>query len=211
MNRRTLLGLLGSGTAVGVAGCVNVPEPLRSTPTVTDGLQRRVAIIDQNAVPDGHGVRIRAELLDRRITGESTATVRLTTTNEGEPRELSVGTGGCVLLNRERQGSDPAGLWLRRRAGMDQSDDVGPRWVATDLPASPGGFGGYGCAARTYASGESVATDYAVLHDGRVDGYLSSDEYRFEAAVTVGEPSPDSDGSTESFTWGFSMRVKDPD
>ena len=63
---------------------------------------------------------------------------------------------------------------------------------------------------RADLPGESVATDYAVLHDGRVDGYLPPGEYRFEEAVSV-RPSDAETVDAVSFTWGFSLAVEDPE
>lgn len=183
------------------------PEP---SETVAEGVQRTVSIAGQDSVRSDRRIAIEAEVRDPTVSGSGTAEVRITTTNRGVERALSVSTDGCAILNRSDQGSSPEGLWLRRVSDGTRTERSGRRWVADDLPESPGGFGGYGCSRERYGSGDAVATDYAVFHDGRVDGYLTPGEYRFETEVRVWESGDSESSSPASFEWGFSLALDDP-
>lgn len=205
MDRRTLLASLGGAGVAGLAGCQR-PQGIGSD----DDGRRRVTLASQDTVPDAHEVSIVVEMLDRDITPDRTAKLRLTVTNEGSSRALSAGEGTCHLFNRNRGGSDdPAGLWLYRPAVAEGIDRAGDRWVEDRRPSDPRGFPAYACSTRQYASGESVATEYDVWDDYRVEGYLEPGTYRWAVDVDI-QADPDAaeaGTSGATVTWGFSLAV----
>ena len=232
MKRRDALAALGSVTTAGFAGClVGVDPPASrgttdSEPTSTESttsslpatevagdLQRRVGLAGQDAVPDEYGVRIEAEVLRGLVTDEETARVRITTTNEGPERRLSVGPDMCNILNRNRGASDdPRGLWLHEADSTEYIERDGDRWVAERADDEPRGYPAYGCGLREYDAGESVNTEYVLWDDYRVEGYLEPGTYRWEETVRVSTNATTGTGedSGESFAWGFSLRVEKP-
>lgn len=206
MDRRTLLATLGSGGVVGLAGCQRLHE-VRSD----DGGRRRVTLASQDAVPETHEVSIDVEVLEGTITPDGPARLRLTVTNEGASRALSPGEGMCHSFDRNRGGSDdPAGLWLYRPTEAEGIDRRGDGWVADRPRSEPRGFPAYACSSRQYASGESVATEYEVWDDYRVEGYLEPGTYRWEEDVQI-QADPDAAGTETrgaTVTWGFSLAVE---
>ncbi len=212
MQRRSLLSTLGAAGVAGLAGCLAGGN--------SGSHQRRVSVADQDSLVDDHAVRIAPEVLEPEITDEHTARVEITTTNEGPKRALSVDTGDCAPFNRGERGSDdPPGLWLHdpnRAGGIDRDD---PRWVR-DAPADRNrGFDAYGCSLRVYEPGESVATEYVVWDDYRVDGYLDPGTYRWETDVEIysmdavevqtGSTARRDGDPDASVTWGFSLAIED--
>ncbi|MDX1747120.1 MAG: hypothetical protein R3324_14375, partial [Halobacteriales archaeon] len=184
MRRRPLLCAIAGGTLAGLGGCVSAPTPgsepqgKSASPTPPPGLQRRVSIAEEDPVPEGYDVHVVARLLEATITDEHTARIRITVTNEGPEREIAVSTGGCALLNRYGQSSRPRGVWLARGEDLGYVSENGPEWIAE--PPEDGGFPDYGCAVRTFATGESVSVEYAVYDDARAGGYLPRGRYWFE-------------------------------
>lgn len=214
MNRRALIRLLVGGGITATCGCLNRTDlSPRSNQTVREGLQRRVSVIGRDSVPDKYQFRIKAELLRSTITGSQTAKIRITTINGESEKQLSISAENCALFNRKSQGSLPEGLWLRPVGERIDSSDEKSKWIARNLPESPGGFGGYGCPQRSFDKGESIHTDYIILHDGRVNGYLEPGQYRFEEEVEMTEKdSKNRDTATStSLTWGFSLEITHPD
>ena len=207
MDRRSLLTSLGGAGAVVLAGC----RRLRQVRSEDDG-RRRVRLGGQDAVPETHEVSIGVEVLERAITPDRTARLRLTVANEGASRALSAGEGTCHLFDRDRGGSDdPAGLWLYRPAAAEGIERRGHRWVEDRPRSEPRGFPAYACSSRQYASGESVATEYEVWDDYRVEGYLEPGAYRWEEAVQI-QADPDAAGTETSgatVTWGFSLTAEE--
>lgn len=205
MNRRRYLAAVA---AAPLAGCLDrIGAAGRSPRTVPDAAQRIVRLAAADEAP-ADGVTIEVAVVEPAVTPDHPARVTVTTTNEGRERDLSVAPGRCCLFNRSGGASDPAGLWLHRRARSEGIDREGDRWTR-DAPADTGrAFYMYGCLPRTFAAGESVATEYAVWDDYRADGYYEPGRYRVAEPVTVGEP--DGNGPIATFDWGFSVRVERP-
>ena len=63
-----------------------------------------------------------------------------------------------------------------------------------------------------YASGESKQTNYAILHDGRTDGYLNPGTYRWkeETRIAPKQSQTTESDAQETITWGFSLTVENP-
>lgn len=224
--RRQALRYLGTVGVTAIAGCVNLgrgtnptqtSDPTSSNPPASsvegDSVQRRISLAEQDTVPDEHALSINVELLRSRVTASETSKLRVTFTNEGDPWGLAINDGKCHIFNRGHGGSvQPEGLWLHwpnarieRKAGQ---------WTRDRNPDESRLFSGYGCGAGRIERGESIQTEYAVWDDYRVEGYMEPDTYRFERNVTV--YTTEQDGGQEdweqdsTFTWGFSLTVKEP-
>ena len=220
MNRRQLCGGICAGAAILVAGCTGTnggQDPSSETdtesePTPPSGdVQRRVTLAEQDSAPDQTAIELTAEVTQPWITTEKTALVRISTTNRGSERALSVGESRCAIFNRNQKGSDkPAGLWLHRQP-EETPTRVEDKWVADKPAGEARGQALYYCPPRTYESGETVSTTYQVWHDYREDGYLDPGEYRWEQGIKVWDD-PEADGSPdpgEKFSWGFTLRVSE--
>lgn len=205
MNRRALLGGLGTLGATGLSGCVRFPAPSWSehaSPAST------VSLNAQDTVPDRYDIDIDVEVVQADFTDDSPAVIRVTTTNHGDPLKLSIGTGYCSIFNRRGGGSDdPPGLWLHRPGSLGSDREDG-RWVADRPPGEPRGFPDVGCTMQTYRGGESVSSTYQVWDDYRKRGYLVPGTYRWEETVRFSDASSETDSGEESFEWGFSMTLK---
>lgn len=226
MHRRTVLIGTGGALAGALAGCTSStdgseppapPDNASTTPTATstrstEGTrQRTVALESQDEVPDSHRVSIDLEVLEPAITTAHTARIRLTVTNEGPARSLSVGADNCNLFNRDYAGSDdPAGLWLYQPEQTEYLDRKGEQWVPDRPQSEPRAYPMYGCLPRSYESGESVHTEYVVWDDYRVDGYLQPTTYRWEEEIEIWEErnARDTDQPSATFTWGFSLSIE---
>lgn len=174
-------------------------------------MQRRLSLASQDSIDAEHDLDVQAELVDAVVTDADTARVRVTTTNVGPRRALSVGTDGCDAFDRGLGASRPEGLWLYRADATDSIDRQGDRWEP-DVPAGrPRGFGGYACPARVYATDESVTTEYEVWDDYRVRGYLDPGVYRWATDVRVwADPAAEaSDPPSETVRWGFAVQVSE--
>ena len=213
VRRRTLLAALGSGTAT-LSGC----SALAPGGDAGD-LERRVSLAASDALPDEHALRIDATVTRPAVTAENPAQLRIAVTNAGPRRALSVGTDGCALFNRGEGGSDePPGLWLHRPARAATIERARPRWVRAESDR-PRMFDAYGCLLRVFDAGESLARDYVVWDDYRVEGYLEPGTYRWETTVEsyeiddvrrdAGEraASPTGDPSA-TLSWGFALTVE---
>ncbi len=140
MQRRDLLATLGGIGAVGLAGCLN-------RGTAGTARSRHVSIVNQDSIAEDHEIRIHAEVLESTITDAHPATLRISTTNEGPKRAISVRAGRCDLFNRGRGGSDePRGLWLYRAESTDSMDQKGNRWMPDRSPDQHRAYATYGCA-----------------------------------------------------------------
>lgn len=219
MNRRRFLGAVAGSLTT---GCLGSPSPSRYDSTSFDAastppprptestLQRIVTVESQDAVPGEHEIEIVVEMLEAEITDDHTARLRVTATNEGAPRGISIGAGGCNPFNRWDGGSDdPPGLWIfvpDRAASIPRNGD---RW-SPDLDRLR--FPDYGCTWRDYASGESLANEYVVWDDPSVFGYLVPNTYRYERPVSVAPLAAEREAheATAEFTWGFDLRVEGP-
>lgn len=214
MERRTYLAALSASSLAGCLGQLGASglssggTPFDDPP---DDVQRLVALESVDDDGAGHDVQIDAEVVESSVTADHPARVRVTTTNEGRKRDVSVTRGQCCLFNRSAGASDPAGLWLHRVGSADHVERDGDRWTR-DAPVDQHRvYAAYGCLARTYESGESVTNEYYVWDDYRVEGYFPPGTYRFAEPVTVSEPGTGSeDGPIATFTWGFSVRVERP-
>ncbi|MFB6132246.1 MAG: hypothetical protein ABEJ44_02425 [Halanaeroarchaeum sp.] len=208
MNRRTLLATLGTAAVGGLAGCLGGDADAKPR------YAREISLVRQNAVPDGHEVTIEVELLASQVTPGQTARLRITTTNEGPKRAISIGDDDCGLINRSKGGSDaPPGLWLHDPDHTKYLDRNGNRWQADRPTDDPRGYSAYGCMRRTYEAGESLVNEYVLWDDYRIEGYMTPGTYRWEERVSVAETTNDfpEDDRLSSFTWGFSLRVDVPD
>lgn len=211
MQRRRLLVALGAG----LGGCLGSTRPRTATETTSvGGLDRRVSIVDQDAVPEAHRLRIEAEMLAATITLDHTARLRLTTTNTGQRRALSVGAGRCGLLNRNRGVSDdPTGLVLYRPGKAEHFDRRPGRWER-DLPQDRAhGYNGYACQPVTYESGESLSNEYLLFDDYRTAEYLQPDTYHWVVPVEIyDDPNADPGAPPDTrFSWGFTLAVEELD
>jgi len=209
MKRRTLLTTLAGGTVAGLGGHLLAGA-------ADEDLQRRVSLASQDAVPDDYEITIDVEVVESTVTNLRPARVRITTTNEGPKRAISIrGKVGCVLFNRENGGSDePPGLWLHEPTYANNINREDNQWVRASSDR-PRGFPLHGCRPKTYEAGESLSNEYVVWHDYRVDGYLDPGTYRWEEDVSIweGEYDAHEDSSKNSVTttWGFSLTVEQPD
>jgi len=187
------------------------PEEETATETPHEGLQRTVSVASVDSVPAGFEVEMDAELLRSRVTDTATAHLRITTTNTGSSRSISVAPDDCSLLNRSKGGSDrPAGLWLHDPESAQHIDRDGNRWEADRDADEPRAYAAYGCLKKEYAGGESVENEYVLWSDYRVEGYMEPGTYRWEEEVSVSEgETPTGTADENSFTWGFSLTVED--
>lgn len=229
MHRRTIL-VTAAGTLAGaLTGCTSstdgdeTPTPTHDpsttpTPTPTEATdearQRTVSLEHQDEVPQRHQVSVDVEVLEPAITAAHTARIRVTTTNEGPARSLSVAPDMCNLFNRNRAGSDdPEGLWLHQPENSPDADRKGERWVLDRPQSKPRSYAMYGCLPRAYESAESVSTEYAVWDDYRIEGYLQPGTYRWEEEIQIWDDTDakDTDSPSATFTWGFSISVEKAD
>lgn len=200
--RRQALGGAASALGACLAGCASFGN--------ASNTRRRVSLERVDEVPSEHDLTITVEPLESSVTPEHTARVRVTTTNEGARRDVSISEGMCCLFDRSRGASDPPGLWLHRPEVADGIERKGDRWTR-DAPADqPRGYPAYGCLAHTYDPGESVSNDYLVWDDYRVSGYLEPGVYRFAEPVTVSPAGSEGRDDGAEFTWGFDLRVGTP-
>jgi len=225
---------MAGASAVGIAGCLderrgNSTQPLSDLPKTTqcqpsenqappstaenEKIQRQVILSCQDSLPEGYQIRINVEVLEATITADHAAQIRVTTTNNGPKRALSIGTDGCDLFNRSRGASDePEGLWLYRPEWTNHLTRKEGKWVLDRPSDQPQAYQAYGCAPTVYDSGESRSTEYVVWDDYRVDGYLEPGTYRWEEDVQIWEDASAEPGDSQSATamWGFSLTVKKP-
>lgn len=229
MHRRTIVVTAGGTLAGALTGCISStdgnesPTPTHepsTTPTPTsrkvtdEARQRTVSLENQDEVPKRHRVSVDVEVLEPAITAAHTGRIRVTTTNEGPARSLSVGPDMCSLFNRSRAGSDdPAGLWLQQSEESQDANRKGERWVLDRPQSQHRGFPAYGCLPRAYESEESVSTEYEVWDDYRIEGYLQPGTYRWEEEIQIWDDTDakDTDSPSATFTWGFSISVEKAD
>lgn len=205
MNRRQALRSLAGLASVSLAGCSNVTSMRNDT-----DLQRSVSLAEVDDVPEEQEVEMDVELLQGTINAEQTARLRVTTTNTGRRRAISVSEDMCSLFNRQRGASDePPGLWLHRPKSEESIERDGEKWVR-DRPADdPRAYAAYACLPKVYESGVSVSNEYLLWDDYRVEGYLEPGTSRWEEEVTISEPEEPVDaGSLGRFTWGFSLELQ---
>lgn len=206
MDRRTVLaGLSGIGV-VSLSGC----SRFRSvTDPATD--ERTITVESVDDTPQEHAVSIDVSMLHESVTAEQPARLRVTTTNTGRRRAISISQGRCSLFERWDGGSDdPPGLWLYDPDAASRIDRVDERWVADRPRDEPRVFPDYGCVPRDYDAGEAVTNRYVVWDDYAVAGYLSPGTYRWRQEVRVSESGSHGDEELGSFHWGFSLVVEAP-
>jgi len=223
MDRRKFL--CGAATGLGfVTGCVSDesgsgPEPTAddqrpsATTRVSDGkVQRRVSLASVDEVPNKYSLNIKVELLESTVTATHTARLRVTTTNKGKKRQISIGKDRCSIFNRNKGKSTPPGLWLYSPEDAENFERNGHRWKRDRDPNAPqGGFPGYECNSPVYATGDSVTSKYLVWDDFRAEGYMEPETYRFETKIFFYPPNDASETpSTAAVTWGFALAVKNP-
>ncbi len=207
MQRRTVIKLLGVGAVASSGGCMGpqaASSPDSGTGTDSDSLHRRITVAERDTVSEEHQVSINPTVTQGQITGESHGIVTLETTNTGESRYFSSMRTGLHFhpeYGGERSDS-PRGLVLLENDGKYTPTDR--KWQHT-----PYDDGGAGLPGTVIDAGETVLTEYLVLDDATVSGYLRPDTYRFEAPVIIkpdAEKGPPS-GTVAEFTWGFSLIV----
>jgi hypothetical protein len=197
-----------SGTRTGPSTATSSAETGQPTDR-TDDYRRRIRLVDQTGILPEHQLDVTAEVVRADVTPAETAKLRITTTNLGPRREISVTEGQCAILNRHDRGSDPAGLWLNDPNAWPPEGD---RWVA-DRPADDERvFFSHGCGSRTYDTGESVSTEYALWHDYRVPGYFAPGTYRWSAVIDL-NPSSERPESRrlDAVPWEFALAVTRPE
>lgn len=203
MNRRTYLAalpLVASATA-GCLGSVGSPPSADSHP------DRSVALSAVDSLPDDIGFTVDAAVSVSDVTERHPAEVVLTATNEGERRDVSVGTEMCHPFNRSDGRSESGGLWLYP-ADDEPDEQVEGRWeYDADGPVE---YPAYGCTRRTWDAGESRKYVYAVWDDFETEGYYEPGTYRWEHLVSVAPPESHLDGeATAEATWAFELTVED--
>lgn len=213
MNRRTIIKRVGSAGVFGLAGCASPPvASSENSSTPSKDIQRRVSITDQESIPEKFQLQIEASMLESTITESHTAKIKLTITNHGPPRGISVSsTGGCALFHKSSLSSKPRGIWLSPVGETTYVSETD--WIAD--PPEGGSYPDYGCGLWEFDSGESVQNEYKLYHDGRTSGYLNPGTYRFEETIfaTPGESHEEWDRDAEAaFTvpWGVSVSLKNP-
>ena len=164
------------------------------TATETNGkgegstIQRRVSVANVEEVPERYQVDIDVGLLESTVTAGHTARLRITTTNEGSRRKISIAEGKCGPFNRLSGLSETPGLILHRPSRTQWIDRAGNRWLR-DRPADEARvIATYGCVNRVYAAGESVVNRYHVWDDYQVDGYMTPGTYRSAEPVRIKPP-----------------------
>jgi hypothetical protein len=217
MRRRALLTSIASSSLF--TGCLaSAPQSSATTPTppvtAEDGLQRLVTLDSVDDVDDTHDVNIDVGLVTGRITTDQPARLRITTTNLGERRLLSVSEERCGLFGRSRGKSRPQGLWLYRPEEAESLEREGTRWrrVTDDETGDCShGSANFACSPRPYDSGKSVTTEYVVWSDYCVDEYMTPGTYRWEVPVAIYDAeTTGADEPTAEFDWGLSLRVQRP-
>ena len=174
-------------------------------------IQRRVSLANVDDVPEKYQLSIDVKLLESTVTAEHTARLRVTTTNEGPKRKISIAEDKCSLFNRMGGLSEQPGLILHRPSSTQWIDRAGNRWVRNRPSDEPRVIAAYGCMNRVYLTGESVVNQYLVWDDYQVDGYLSPGTYRFAEPVQIKSPNAGFEAEpTAEFTWGFSLIVEKP-
>jgi hypothetical protein len=194
----------------------NGSETPESDEPTNETIQRRVSLAGADDIEREHDLRIEVEALETTITASHTAKLRVTTTNEGEKRRISIGTGACTLFNRSRGASEQPGLFLHSPGSEEWIERAGDRWTRDANPSQERAWAAVGCVPPVYAAGESVTNEYAVWDDYRVEGYLVPGTYRFEEPVRI---LPPSDSTTRTptqepiaeFDWGFDLTLSDPE
>lgn len=206
----------GTDTATDTPEGTDSPTPDGETETASEtpatDRQRTVSLASVDSVPAAHEVEMDATLLRSTVSDARTARLRITTTNTGSPRSISVARDDCGLLNRSKGGSDrPGGLWLHDPEEADRIDRDGDRWEADRDADEPRVYADYGCPKREYAAGESLSNEYVLWSDYRVEGYMEPGTYRWEEEVSVSEgETPTGTAAENTFTWGFSLSVRAP-
>lgn len=191
--------------------------PQSKTTAETDGegeasaVQRRVSLAGVDDVPEKHQLTIDVELLESTVTAAHTARLRVTTTNEGPKRKISIMEDKCSLFNRTSGLSEQPGLMLHRPSRTQWIDRPGNRWVR-DRPSNEARVNAaYGCGNRIYSGGESIINEYLVWDDYQVEGYMTPGTYRFAEPVRIKPPGAAFETEpTAKFTWGFSLVVEEP-
>jgi len=158
-------------------------------------------------------MQIAVKILEPTVTDSHPARVRVTTTNTGSKRAFSIGNSGCGLFNRDRgESDDPPGLRLHDPTKTEYIERKRNKWVA-DKPADKArNILQYGCSKRIYETGESLSNEYVVWDDYQESGYFTPGTYNWEETVEVSEATNTltEDTDSQSFTWGFSLRVDYP-
>lgn len=211
MNRRSALATLGSIGAGTLAGCISAPQATSSNTTPEGNSSNPTVSLDsQYSVPSEYGVDISVKVLEPEFTAKHPAKIRITTTNSGEERFLSIGADRCYLFNRGQGGSDnPSGLWLHDPDTSEYIDRKDDQWVADKPSNQSRGFPSYGCMMKKYEVEESVSKEYEVWGDYQVSGYLQPGTYRWEETVRFSrEETASGSDSARSFSWWFALRLE---
>ena len=172
-------------------------------------IERRISLAGVDDVPEQHRLTIEVKLLESTVTTDHTARLRVTTTNKGAKRQISIADGRCSIFNRGEGESTPPGLWLYRPEDAENFERDGHRWRRDRDPnGPPRGYAAYGCNSPVYATGDSITSKYLVWDDYRTAGYMNSGTYRFAVEVFLYDPNNDVETPSEAnFTWGFDLAV----
>ena len=185
------------------------------TATETNGkgegstIQRRVSVANVEEVPERYQVDIDVELLESTVTAGHTARLRITTTNEGSRRKISIAEGKCGPFNRLSGLSETPGLILHRPSRTQWIDRAGNRWVR----GSPGGRSArhrHVWLCKPSLCGWRVGRQ-PIPRLGRLPGRRLHDAWnlplRGASADQTARRGVRSRTTTE-FTWGFSLAVE---
>ena len=207
MKRRALLGRLGIVSTACFAGCIGAPsQGTQSKPTPAS----RITSSSQDTIPHQFSFDITVKVIHSQFTEDQPGIIQITTTNNGDPVSLSVGSGYCSIFNRTKGGSDdPSGLWLHRPETAKNINRKEGQWVADKSSDEPRGSANAGCMMQTYEKGQSITSTYQVWDDYQTEGYLESGTYRWETDVSISDASSDRESSEESILWGFSLTLEE--
>lgn len=217
MKRRDVLSVIGSGAAVGLAGCATSGGATVRTDDTTTAppAPRMMSIESVETIADEYNLEADVELLNAVIDRTQTAEIRVSVRNTGPKRGISVvGGATCDLFDRDAARSDdPPGLWLFRSDRSRELDRKPGRWVQDYPQDRVRGFNGYGCGLKVYSPGETVAHDYEIWDDYRVDGYLLPGTYRWQEEIEIGEEFSEDeaysyDDVDATVSWGFSISME---
>ena len=189
----------------------NGSETPESDESMSETIQRHVSLAGADDIEREHDLRIEVEALETTITASHTAKLRVTMTNEGERRRLSISEDGCSLFNRSGGASEPPGLYLYppQTAEENESNEKGNRWTEDADPDDPRVWAAYGCLSRKYAADESITNEYVVWDDygSRATSFRAPTDSRsqYESCLLVIRPRTPLPGSRSPSSIGDSI------
>lgn len=199
MNRRSYLAAFAGGASTVLSGCVGGLPPLSGGLSV----QRLVRLVDVDAID--WPFRFDVDPVDRVVTAEETAHLRITVTNETDDRYHILDPGLFALYNGGSD--DPRGLWLYERGMLSWIEREDDRWTRDKPPDYRQSYPAVGGGRLSLDGGRSISYDYLVWDNYRVEGYMPLGTYRFEERVHLAGPEQEWE---REFTLGLSLEVIDP-